>query len=522
MPIKKSDLGRAAADLYLQVLEARRSPLGLFKLIATSEEGEPAYVKWFHAEWFEMMEKHKDVIIVAPRESGKTLVMVFVVLWLIGKNPNIRIKWLGENEPLAIKRLAMMHEIIDKSTLYHMVFPHIHKTKRGDKRPNNATQLNVERSFSSTEPTVEANGILGAGTGGRADVIVADDIVGASNALTNPALKPKVIEKFLGDWLAMLTSKGRVLYIGTPWATDDCLAYVKKHMTDWANKKYKHGRRGDPYYSIFPERWPREILIQRRRHWGAIHYARAYLCEPLGETVITIDPENLRPYGMTHLTDEKLGTAVAVLSLDPASGKEAHKGKLDFFGVTVGLLSPRDAYPGFELFIPDVYQVRIPLGTQAKLAWQLCREWEASYMLIEAKGMQSLDAWLTLEQQRLVTLPPTQIMPITFGSLSKGQRLTQAAPIMDPPEHDPPIVWFHPNAIAENPQADFITIDGVNYEVTRELREQMLSFPTTHDDALDSCTQLLNWVRMHYADGTIDTAARGNMPEGASVSVISL
>lgn len=513
MPAPTQDMFRATADLMLKIEEARKDPVAFFRLLATDELGNPAILKDFHLEWFEFFSRFKDVNICAPRESGKTTILIYYVLWLIGKNPNIRVKWLGENDELAMKRLAVMHEIIDRNVLYHLIFPHIKKTARNSKRPNNATQLNVERSLVTTEPTVEACGVLSAGTGGRSDLLIGDDVVGASNALTNPALKPKVIEKWLGDWSMTLTAKGRVLYIHTPWATDDLSAYVKKHMA-WAYKKYKHGKPGDPYFSIFPERWPREILIQRRREVGAIHYARAYLCEPLTEGVIAIPPECLRPYGSSNLTQSKLQQAAAVISIDPASGKEAHRGKLDYVGFTIALLveieaPPQGAAP-FEVFIVDTFQFRAPLDVQARLAWQLVREWEASYLLVEAKGMQSLHSWLEIEQRRDLTLPPVEITPISFGSISKGQRLSQAIPLLAPPDPDPAIVYFHPRAIAESPQPTVIEIDGVHYEVNRELREQMLSFPLAHDDALDSCTQLLNWVRMNYTERSQAAPKEGN------------
>lgn len=516
---------RATADLVLRIEEARRDPIAFFMLMALDDAGNPAILKDFHKEWFEYFARFKDVIICAPRESGKTLVLIYYVLWLIGKNPNIRIKWIGENDGLAEKRLAMMHEVIDKNLLYHLVFPNVRKTKRSSHRPNNASQLNLERTLSTPEPTIEARGVLSAATGGRCDVIIADDVVGASNTLMNPALMPKVIQKFNGDWMMTLTAKGRVLYIHTPWHANDLSAYLRKH-TDWAYKKYKHGKPGDPYFSIFPERWPREILIQRRRYFGAIHYARAYLCEPLAEGVISVPPEALRVYSAAELTHEKLLEAVAIVSIDPSSGKEAHKGKLDYTGISVGLLVPRDPLcdgeAPFELFIVVCYQLRAPLDVQARLAWQLVREWEASYLLVEAKGMQSLHSWLEIEQRRDLTLPAVDITPITFGSLSKGQRLSSAIPLLSPPETDRPAVYFHPKAVAENPQAEAIEIDGVHYEVNYELREQILSFPLAHDDGLDSCTQLLNWVRSGYAEESLATSHEAQRSGHSSFSMVSL
>jgi hypothetical protein len=329
----------------------------------------------------------------------------------------------------------------------------------------------------------------------------------------------------LNDWFGSLVSKGRILYIFTPWAADDLSAYLKKHGQGYAYKKWKHGKPGDPYFSIFPERWPREVLIARRREMGAIHYSRAYLCEALSEGIISVMPEHLRKYNTALLTEEKLQTAIAVISVDPAKGEEAQKGKPDYFGVTIGLLVlyEEDHNPPFELFIVDCYQVeRLSLGRQAIMIHDLVREWEASAVLVEAKGMQSLHSYLEIEQRRDLTTPPFEIIPITFGNISKGTRIEQAAPLLNPPEGDLPYVYFHPDAVTATPQPGVVEVDGINYEINRELREQLLSFPTTHDDAMDSCTQLLNWVRMNYADtdtGWEDVDESGG---ASSLGVISL
>jgi hypothetical protein len=510
---KDREIMLAASKLMEMIEEARKSPLGLYKLCFTPEDGGPLIIKRFHEEWNDAVLKNPNCLICAPRESTKTTFMLAVALWLIGKNVNIRIKWLSENDDLAVKRLATLHTIIDTNRYYSMIFPHVKKTKKNSKRPNNATQLNVERNFVSPEPTVEACGVLSAGTGGRADVIIADDVVGSSNALLNPALKPKVISKFLGDWRQTLTKKGRILYIFTPWASDDLSAHLLKHTT-WKKLHYKHGKPGDPYHSIFPERWPREVLIERRREIGEIHYARAYLCQALAEGVIAIDPASLRKYSTVELTRDKLSNAVCFISVDPASGKGAEKGKVDYAGFTVGLVIDGPGDPPYEVFIVENFQVRLTLDMQARLAWQLALEYGAAVILVEAKGNQSLDFHMRNEQQRNVHVSGIDIVPISFGNLSKGQRLTDAVPLLQRPEGDQPMVWFHPKTVAENPVPEVIELDGALHEVYHELREQMLSFPTTHDDAMDSCTQLLNHVRNEYGEGFLANLVHGD--SGAS------
>lgn len=541
---------KASAALYLQVLEARKSPLGLYRLVFTDEQGQAVIIKQFHEEWNALWQQNQHLILISPRESTKTSFALALALWHIGRNPNIRIKWLGPNDGQAGKRLATIHEIIAHSSLYHMVFPSIKLTAKNSKRPNSATQLNVERDMVSPEATVEASGVLSSGVGARTDLLIADDVCDESSTILQPSMQPKVISKFLSDWMSTLTAKGRVFYIATPWTSQDLTAYLIKH-SGWTHKKYRHGRQAKAtsnetgslnppapdhsagsnsdhlYNSMFPERWPPEVLRQRRLLYGAIHYARAYLCEPLVESIVPISPSFLRVYGAEQLTEEKINSAVAILSIDPAKGDKAHKGKTDFIGVCIALLylnsnPPKNVAP-IEGFIVDAYQFKAPLDVQARHIWQLARDWQAQHILVEAKGMQSLDSWLRLEQERDPLNTPSSIVePITFGNLAKGQRLMQAVPLLNPPEPMPPIIWFHPRAIAEAPQPDVVVVDQMYLEIERPLREQMLSFPTLHDDVLDAATQLLNWVRMHYSEGTLSALEEEEEGTSNAISLISL
>jgi len=544
----------ASADMMLQRHEAQESPLGLYKLLFTDEASRPVVIKDFHYEWDEFFRLNRLCVVEAPRESTKSSFLMTYCAWLIGRNPNIRVKWLSCDLDTAIKRLSVIHALVDKP-LYKAVFPEARKltTKesRDEKRPNVASVLNLRRNITTPEHTVEACGILTSGVGGRADELLADDVVSENNALTNPTLRPKVISKFLSDWLGTLVAKGGVKYIGSPWHNADLLAYLKKNA-NWPFRRYQHGKPGNIYFSIFPERWPEEALRERRRTLGPLHYARAYNCLPLLDGTVAVSPESLRPYTEVQLTAEKLNTAIAVVCVDPSSGKQLQKGKLDYTGVTVLLVStapeqqereqesglyqegsaqnakhPGTAQPPkFEVFIPEAYQVRLPHIYQPKLIWQLVRQWQANYIVIEAEGMQSLHAWMEEQRQQDPGLPLAEIHPVSSGNRSKGQRLMEIVPLLHRPEGELPVVYFHPQVIDSSPQPFFIDVGGTPFEALRDLRDQLLGFPTEHDDIMDSTVHGLRWahenlVSYETADGFFGGES-GSTGATSAVSCISI
>jgi len=522
----------AAADIALRIHEARRSPIGLYKLLFTDEEGQPIVIKWFHEEWNDMILKNRCCLIEASRETTKTSFILAAVLWIIGRNRNIRIKLLTETEKNAKKRLAFLHEVIDKSVLYHMVFPQVRKDKN-PKKSDTTTCLHLVRDVDSPEPTIEVCGVESAGTGGRADLIIMDDIVGESNTIKNPAKKPKIIQKVLNDWLGTLVAKGRVWCIFSPWAKDDCNAYLKKNMTDWAYRKYAHGKPGNPYFSIFPERWPEEVLKNRRRWFGALVYARMYLCELVSDIINTVKPEHLRSYSQQNLTREKLIKAHAIVSFDPSSGRKLTTGKLDYLGVAVLLyidhthmedaIRVQQGLPKFEIFIPEAFQVKLPTIQQAIFAWQLVRQWSAQTLLVESQGMQSLSDWLDDQKSKDETLN-AEIYPVPVGSQSKGDRLLSITPVLGPIEGDPPWVYFHPQVVTDSPAPKVIRLaDGSEHEILHDLREQILAFPMPpHDDIMDAVVQGIKWILFNLAPGANPNEGTGSEGKGGGLSFIAI
>ena len=497
---REEDLRQVTADLMVRIEEARKSPLGVYKMLFTDEQGQPYVIKDFHIEWNDLVLQEDMLIICAARELTKTSFMISVASWMIGNNPDIRITWLGPDNETAWKRLSVIHSVID-APIFRWIFPNCRKLtareSKEEKRPNSVSTLNVKRDFRSPEPTMQACGILTSGIGARSDALICDDVVSESNALLNPSLRPKVISKFLSDWLNTLVADGKVLYIGTPWHKDDLLGHLKK-QAGWAYQEYRHGKPDDIYFSRFPERWPPHKLKQRRATLGPLHYARAYLCEAFHSGTVAVKPSSLIPYTTLILTREKLLRAQAVISVDPSSGRELQKGKLDYTGVTVLFYIPAELdeednrvdpnAPPFEIIVPEAYQVKMPHVFQAKLVWQLAKFWNAGNVIIEAVGMQSLDVWLE-EQRRLdPTLPLCEIEGISSGNVNKGQRLIRITPLLEPDESSPTLIYMHPQLLEENPQTYMMEVGGVAFEAMRDLRGQLIGFPTEHDDILDSFT----------------------------------
>lgn len=232
-----------------------------------------------HNVWHDFMDTNPYGLILSFRDSGKTeQITVGRVLWEIGRNPNIRIKLATESEKLATDILSRISETILANERYQEVFPHIKKSKR---QKWTRTALTVERDIPHKDKTLEASGILTAATGGRADLIIFDDIAGMRNTLAFPKYRPLVKEAFYSNWLNLLDGEGARWYcVGTPWHIEDIISELRNNN---AIAKSRPFRVGPNFESPWPEKYSPEYFRSKLAIMGRKHFNRAFRLQPIND-----------------------------------------------------------------------------------------------------------------------------------------------------------------------------------------------------------------------------------------------
>jgi hypothetical protein len=515
---RKEELQRAriklTAKLERMVRQARESPLGLYRLCFRADNGDAITLKWFHKEWQDMIIQNRCVMIEAPRGSTKTTFIAIVLpLWFLGHNPELRIKLVCGNDANAAKRLTEIKSHIEKDPLYKLAFPNV---EIDSKLTNNLLTLNLKRKRHTKDATIEAKGVLSDGTGDRADIVLLDDICNFKNSVGEPSTRPKVLQKVRGDWLNTLNPlDGRVWSIFTPWHVEDANAILKKETRGkWAYRRYAHGTVDNLYQSIFPELFSEKWLRNKHVEIGSLEFARAYWCRAVSGDVQIVRAEWLRCYNQHDITKELLQRSSAFLSIDPrgAKGAKSNNKDPDYLGISVTLYDPAPDNPGrpqapHRIYVVEAYQVRLSTSQATELIIYLANKWRPDAVLIEAQGAQSLHEWVYERAKNLFVVP----VPAT---LSKEQRLSSITPWL---EDHRELVLFHPRVIKPGPPEFDITIDmkeeGVHRaQAKRDLRKQMVDFPTTHDDIMDSTVQNLRYLRQWIVpyEGATDDDQRTN------------
>ena len=146
-------------------------------------------------------------MVQAFRGVGKSWITAAYVIWRLLKNPNERILVVSASKDRAdafsvfVKRL--IHEIPELSFL----------APREGQRDSNLA-FDVGPSEPHQAPSVRSVGINGQLTGGRATIIIADDVEVPKNSMTQ-AMRDKLSES-IKEFDAVLTPGGEVVYLGTP------------------------------------------------------------------------------------------------------------------------------------------------------------------------------------------------------------------------------------------------------------------------------------------------------------------
>jgi len=217
---------QAQAAYHQTVRRARLSLPHFIELCGRDENGDRVMLDFIHRTWIFHVNyswsRGKHALIMAPFNSGKTSTLAIpLAAFLIGQNPQTRIKFVCSHDDNAKLRVASVKSVIE-SYDYRTVFPAVRPGKKWD-----VHEAFVEREGHSVDPTLHARGVLTEGIGGRADIVILDDICTQKNS-EEQANRLKIKKFTRGTWLSRLDGpEARAMGFGTAWAQDDATEDLK-------------------------------------------------------------------------------------------------------------------------------------------------------------------------------------------------------------------------------------------------------------------------------------------------------
>jgi predicted phage terminase large subunit-like protein len=303
-------------------------------------------------------------------------------------------------------------------------------------------EFTVRRTADLAEPTVAA---LGAGAiipGHRADLIVVDDVVHDQNI--SEGQREKLEEWFNQVLLPTLQPDGAMVVVGTRWHYAD----LYQRLIDsglWTVIQHRAMLDEEKGLALWPEHFPFETLMHRRREMGEILFGCQYQNDPCGLKGQLLKAQWIHWYepGQQPPMEEM----AIYMGVDPAISKAA---TADYFAlVVVGL---DDAY---TIWILETYRDRLDFPEQVQLIKSKAAQWDPGEIRIENQFYQ-----IALVQ----TLMEESGLPVV-GSRATGDKTTR-------------IVAMSPH------------FENGRIRVRRDMHEleaEYLAFPRgAHDDLLDA------------------------------------
>ena len=243
---------------------------------------------------------------IAPRESAKTTVLVYAMLWNISRNPLSTNAVISVSSDQAEKRLNMIAATIEDTDRYRNVFPHIaidHKQRKTQTEftimrtdvPYNVWRGMVQREGSLKDPTLRTSGAGGRGVIGArlSGWLLLDDIIDA-NHLSERA-QDQMMEYIIQTLEPCVMDGAKIANIGTRWMVGDVPERLMNNPEFFtivipAIKFDDEGNR----YSYWPEFWPLHKLDKKKRTMNNdALFGVMYMCDPQAMTESLFTPESL-------------------------------------------------------------------------------------------------------------------------------------------------------------------------------------------------------------------------------------
>lgn len=433
-----------------QVEASRRDPRAFIEYAFGIQQ------QWFHDEWQTLLDSAPDALIIAPRGHGKTTQIIGRLLWEFGKNPNLRVKLVCASDSKANERVQEIREHIQRNPRVAEVFPHL---EPADDRDWTKRKLTLRRTIISRDVSLEALGIGSSVTGGRADMLIFDDICDERNTLRFPELREQIKRTFKAAFAPVLEPTGRTWYVCTLYhEADNSHELVRAGRYDcachrdpdddgeprtWRIVRHDVGVPGDTLRPLWPRVWNRERLAARRLKIGSVEFDRAYRNMPQSEStqiiqagwIVYDEPpprEDLVTFQAYDLADgeNKKGDAFAGVTIGtpiewpPGPEMARWQEALDALSGNVAAVEALDWGPR-PIWVLSAFAERIPFGDQVRRIISEWVEWQATYIGIEKVTCEGVSAQLQREPGAPI-LPVFRLRPVK----SKARRLNGVSPLV--------------------------------------------------------------------------------------------
>jgi phage terminase large subunit-like protein len=172
--------------------------------------------------WWTSSTAKKHMLLLLPRDHMKSALVALWCVWMLTKNPALRILYISSTSNLATKQLKFMKDILTSST-YRMYWPDMVEKEEAKREKWTEREISVDHPRRKEEyirdPSIFTAGLTSNIVGMHCDIAVLDDVVVSNNAYIQDA-RDKVIDQY-GLLSSIETVEAMEMVVGTRYHPKD-------------------------------------------------------------------------------------------------------------------------------------------------------------------------------------------------------------------------------------------------------------------------------------------------------------
>lgn len=438
-------------------------------LQAIYEDTQPEKV----SEWLNM--------ILAPRDTLKSTVLQGFALWVIVKNPDVRILFYGEVHEQAQKRLAVIKRVITSCQTFKLCYGDLDGSSKGLPWNENLIVTSNRKNTSTREGTIETAGLDVVVNSRHFDWIFPDDLHSERNTRTKDQIE-NVREK-VQLLMPLLTKGGKMVFAGVFWNDSD---FHTRLIDEHRPNLYKRGAYTDDtaLVSRYPTALPIAELNKKKKFMTGDQFSCHYLLDPVSK-----ESQKFKKEYFNVIADRDFNSIRTFLLIDPAgdpTSEKSEKKDSDYVGmVVVGV----NSY--FDICIRNMYMGRVNPTEAIEVALGFILRYTPFVVGIERAGMGNMKHYLTEELRKRGRFAVVEDM-LPAGR-SKYQRILELEPLA-------------------RRRKIFLTLESECKEAfIDQITKVTNGIKSKHDDLMDPLAYILDVLKM-YGIGVVDNEETNFIP----------
>jgi predicted phage terminase large subunit-like protein len=308
-------------------------------------------------EMMEMLENPmitRYIILVARQHLKTTIISDLYPAWRIARDPSIRIAEISHAKAQTVRAINNAEEYLNSVGV---------KWEKNDEEEK--VVVRPHTGLLRRDPTLVALGLDSKMHGGHFDLMILDDCVVQENSYT-PHQREKFKAWFTTMIPQMLESTGTLIATGVRWASAD---YHGELANEKFHPEYKMGCIVRPACTdtfenvIYPKKWGKETLIQRKREIGPASFASQFLLNPTLLESGVFKNEWIFGEGSSEYSELPPLTQIA-MGVDPSQGKGQNYFCVCIAGVGADM----------KLYVLKFYKEDITTGEQPNRVFELYQQ----------------------------------------------------------------------------------------------------------------------------------------------------